>query len=123
MIPKDLMYAQSHEWVSFEEETATIGITEYAQEQLGDLTFVEMPEVGDTFSQGDEVGSVESVKAASELYIPVSGEIIEVNETLEDTPELINEDPYNKGWIFKVKISEDPQGLMDHEAYAKLIEE
>ncbi len=110
MIPKELKYAKSHEWVLIEGDTATVGITQFAQEQLGDLTFVEVPEVGDTFEQGDEFGSVESVKAASEIYAPVAGEVIEVNEALEDAPEQINEDPYGKGWIIKLKINGEPEG-------------
>lgn len=117
MIPKELKYAKSHEWVLIEGDTATVGITQFAQEQLGDLTFVEVPEVGDTFEQGDEFGSVESVKAASEIYAPVAGEVIEVNEALEDAPEQINEDPYGKGWIIKLKISGEPEGLMDADGY------
>lgn len=123
MFPKDLQYAKSHEWARIEDEIATVGITTFAQEQLGDLTFVEMPEVGDEFSQGDEFGSVESVKAASELYAPVSGEVVEINEALEDAPELINEDAFGKGWILKIRVSEEPQGLLDAEGYKEVTEE
>ncbi|WP_018125195.1 glycine cleavage system protein GcvH [Desulfovibrio oxyclinae] len=117
MVPNGLKYAKSHEWVLVENDIATIGITQFAQEQLGDLTFVEMPSVGDTLEQGEEFGSVESVKAASELYAPVSGEVVEVNEELEDAPEKVNEDPYGEGWMLKVKISAEPEGLLDAEAY------
>ncbi|WP_319466132.1 glycine cleavage system protein GcvH [uncultured Pseudodesulfovibrio sp.] len=122
MIPEDLLYAKSHEWCMIEGDVATVGITQFAQEQLGDLTFVEMPEVGDTFEAGAEMGSVESVKAASEIYAPVSGEVIEVNEELEDAPEKVNEEPYGAGWILKFKIKGQPEGLLDAEGYAAAIE-
>ncbi|QJB57338.1 glycine cleavage system protein GcvH [Pseudodesulfovibrio sp. zrk46] len=122
MIPEDLKYAKSHEWVLVEGDVATVGITHFAQEQLGDLTFIEMPEVGDTFEQGAEMGSVESVKAASEIYAPVSGEVIEINEELEDAPEKVNEEPYGDGWILKFKIKGEPEGLLDAEAYAAVVE-
>lgn len=122
MIPKDLLYAKSHEWVMVEGDVATVGITQFAQEQLGDLTFVELPEVGDTFEQGAEMGSVESVKAASEIYAPVAGEVIEVNEELADAPEMVNEEPYGAGWMLKFKIKGEPDGLLDADAYAEVIE-
>jgi len=122
MIPKDLLYAKSHEWVMVEGDIATVGISHFAQEQLGDLTFVELPEVGDTFEAGSEMGSVESVKAASEIYAPVTGEVIEVNETLEDAPEKVNEEPYGDGWLLKFKIKGDPEGLLDAEAYTAVVE-
>lgn len=123
MFPKDLQYAKSHEWARIEDDIATVGITTFAQEQLGDLTFVEMPEVGDEFNQGDEFGSVESVKAASELYAPVSGEVVEINEELEDAPELINEDAFGKGWIIKIRVTAEPEGLLDAEGYKEVTEE
>jgi len=122
MIPEDLKYAKSHEWVMVEGDVATVGITQFAQEQLGDLTFVELPEVGDTFEQGAEMGSVESVKAASEIYAPVSGEVIEINEELEDAPEKVNEEPYGAGWLLKFKIKGEPEGILDAEGYAAAIE-
>lgn len=122
MIPEDLLYAKSHEWVMVEGDIATVGITQFAQEQLGDLTFVELPEVGDTFEAGAEMGSVESVKAASEIYAPVAGEVIEINEELEDAPEKVNEEPYGAGWLIKFKIKGDPEGLLDAEGYAGVIE-
>lgn len=122
MIPEDLKYAKSHEWVMVEGDTATVGITQFAQEQLGDLTFVELPEVGDTFEAGSEMGSVESVKAASEIYAPVTGEVIEINEALEDAPEKVNEEPYGAGWLLKFKVKGDPEGLLDAEGYAAAIE-
>jgi glycine cleavage system H protein len=123
MIPKELLYAKSHEWLKVDGETATIGITQFAQEQLGDLTFIELPQEGDTFEEGDECGSIESVKAASELYAPVAMEVIEVNPELEDAPEKVNEDPYNAGWMLKVKVTGDTSALLDAAAYEKLVEE
>lgn len=122
MIPEDLKYAKSHEWVMVEGDVATVGITHFAQEQLGDLTFIELPEVGDTFEAGSEMGSVESVKAASEIYAPVTGEVIEINEELEDAPEKVNEEPYGAGWMLKFKIKGEPEGLLDAEGYAAAIE-
>lgn len=122
MIPNGFLFAKSHEWVNVEGEIATIGISQFAQEQLGDLTFVELPEVGDTFEQGDEFGSVESVKAASELYSPVAGEVVEINEDLEDAPELVNDDPYGEGWMIKIRLSGDPEDLLDGDGYQSLIE-
>ncbi|WP_456325233.1 glycine cleavage system protein GcvH [Desulfonauticus submarinus] len=123
MIPKNLSYTKSHEWAKIEEDTATIGITHFAQEQLGDITFIELPETGSTLNQGDEIGSIESVKAASEIYSPVSGEVVEVNTLLEEAPEKINEDPYGEGWICKIKLSSQPKGLLTADEYAKLLEE
>lgn len=122
MIPRDLFYTKSHEWARIEEEIATVGITEFAQEQLGDLTYVELPDVGDTFQAGAEIGSVESVKAASELYTPVSGEVVEVNSALEEDPGLVNREPFGDGWLVKIKLSEEPEELMDAEAYTSLLE-
>ncbi|MEE4329705.1 MAG: glycine cleavage system protein GcvH [Wenzhouxiangella sp.] len=125
-IPSDLRYSESHEWVSQEEEgLVKVGITDHAQEQLGDLVFVELPEEGASFSQGDACAVVESVKAASDIYCPVSGEIVAVNELLADTPETVNTDPYNDGWLFTVKIddADELDGLMDSEAYAEHIED
>ena len=122
MIRNDLLYAKSHEWAKLEGDVATIGISHFAQEQLGDLTFIELPSVGDTFEQGAEIGSVESVKAASEIYTPVGGEVIEVNEALEDAPEKVNEDPYGEGWMLKIRFKSAPEGLLDAEAYADVVE-
>jgi len=122
MIPDDLLYAKSHEWVMVEGDIATVGISNFAQEQLGDLTFVELPEVGDTFEAGSEMGSVESVKAASEIYAPVTGEVIEINAELEDAPEKVNEEPYGDGWMLKFKIKGDPEGLLDSEGYTAVVE-
>ena len=104
--PTDLKYATSHEWARLDGDIITVGITDHAQEALGDLVFVELPEVGDSVNAGDEAGVVESVKAASDIYAPVSGEVVEVNPALEDTPELINSDPYGEGWMYKIKVSD-----------------
>ncbi|MGE4506876.1 MAG: glycine cleavage system protein GcvH [Desulfovibrionaceae bacterium] len=117
MNPTDLLYAESHEWARIEGDVATIGITTFAQEQLGDLVFVELPQVGDSFEAGAEMGSVESVKAASEIYCPVAGEVVEVNGELEGAPEKVNQDPYGAGWMIKVRLSAQPEGLLDAAAY------
>jgi glycine cleavage system H protein len=121
-IPEDLQYAQTHEWVRIENETAVIGITAFAQEQLGDLTFVELPSPGDSVTAEKEFGSVESVKAASELYSPVSGKVLEINNDLEEQPGLVNSDPYKSGWMIRVKFSALSPGLMSPADYAKLVE-
>jgi len=121
MIPNDLLYAKTHEWVRIEDNgEATVGITHFAQEQLGDITYVELPAVGDSFSAGDEMGSVESVKAASELYCPVSGEILAVNEALDDAPEKVNSSPYGDGWLVRIKLDDEPDDLMSPEEYAEI---
>ena len=114
-------YTQDHEWITVADGVGTVGITQHAQEQLGDIVFVELPEVGASHDQGDEVGTVESVKAASELYAPVSGEVTEVNEALADEPVKVNEDPTGAGWMYKVKLADTSQldELMDADAYAK----
>ena len=117
MYPADLKYTPSHEWARIEGDTATVGITSFAQEQLGDITFVDLPAVGAQVTQGSEFGSIESVKAASELYCPVTGEVVEVNTALEASPELVNQDSFGGGWMIKVKLSEEPKGLMDVAAY------
>lgn len=104
MIKKGLLYAKSHEWVKVDGKNATIGISDYAQEQLGDVVFIELPKVGQTLKKGDVFGAVESVKAASDLYLPISGKVLEVNKSLEDSPENLNENPYDS-WIVKVEIS------------------
>jgi glycine cleavage system H protein len=122
-VKADLLYAQSHEWVRIEGSEAVIGITDFAQEQLGDLTYVELPGVGDTLSPGKEMGSVESVKAASDIYSPVEGEVVAINEALADAPEKINQDPYGDGWLARVRLAGQPQGLLDAAAYEKLLSE
>ena len=115
--------SEDHEWVSLDGETATVGITDYAQNALGDVVFVELPEVGASFSKGDEVAVVESVKAASEIYAPVSGEITEVNAALEDEPDKINQSPLDDGWLFKIKLGDagEIDELMDEDAYATFV--
>jgi glycine cleavage system H protein len=113
---------KSHEWVRTEDDTATIGITDHAQEELGDVVFVELPEVGTTLDAGDTFGTVESVKAVSDLYTPVGGEVVEVNSSLEDAPEKINDDPYGEGWIVKLRTSEEAD-LLSPEEYEKVVEE
>ena len=124
-IPSDLLYTSSHEWVKDEgDNTVTIGITDHAQELLGDLVFVELPEIGDMIEAGGEAGVVESVKAASDIYSPVSGEVIEINEDLADSPEIVNEQPYDGGWIYKLKLTNASEldGLLNEEAYQEVVE-
>ena len=125
-IPSELKYATSHEWVRNEGDgTVTIGITEHAQGLLGDMVFVELPDVGDAVSTGDDVAVAESVKAASDIYAPVTGEVVEVNEELEDSPELVNSDAFGDGWLFKVKLDDagELDDLLDAEGYANSIDE
>lgn len=121
---ENLRYADSHEWVKVEGDIATVGITDYAQHALGNIVYVDMPEVGDEVTAGEEFGAVESVKAASDLISPISGEVVEVNEALEDSPELINADAF-ENWIMKVKLSDasEVDALLDAAAYAKVCEE
>ncbi len=108
-IPTELRYLSSHEWVRVEDGVATIGITDHAQHAMGDLVFVEVPEIGTELAAGDEAGVVESVKAASDIYTPVAGEVIEVNERLEGEPELVNSDPYGEGWMFKIQMGDESE--------------
>lgn len=118
-VPKDRLYTKSHEWVRVEGDVATIGITDFAQSQLSDVTFVELPSAGDQVAASDEVAVVESVKAASDVYSPVTGAVVEINEHLVEHPEIINDDPYGEGWMFKISLA-DPQeleGFMDADAY------
>ena len=121
-MPEDLQYTKSHEWVRIEGDTATIGITDHAQDELGDVVFVELPDVGTTFDAGDSFGTVESVKAVSDLYTPVGGEVVEVNSALENAPEQINDDPYGEGWIVKLRTSEGDD-LLSPEEYEQVVEE
>ncbi|MFQ5582335.1 MAG: glycine cleavage system protein GcvH [Mariprofundaceae bacterium] len=122
-IPADLKYTKEHEWVRIEGETATFGLTDHAQEALGDIVFVELPEIGRAINAGESFAVVESVKAVSDVYAPVAGEVTEINETLEDAPEKVNEDPYGAGWIARVKMSGDTAELMDDDTYATFLEE
>lgn len=120
-VPADLKYSKNDEWIRVSGNTATIGITDYAQDQLSDIVFVELPSVGDSRKQGESFGAVESVKAASDVYMPIGGEVVEVNESLSDTPEAVNQDPYGKAWMIKIKIANAAEldGLMDDAAYEK----
>lgn len=123
MIPDDLSYTKSHEWVRVKDEkTVQIGITHFAQEQLGDLTFIELPGEGESLESGQEMGTVESVKAASELYSPASGTVAAVNSVLEDNPGIVNEDPYGEGWMLEIEISAPVEGLLTSAQYAELVE-
>jgi glycine cleavage system H protein len=122
-VPEELQYTRSHEWVRTEDDTATIGITDHAQDELGDVVFVELPEVGATFDAGDSFGTIESVKAVSDLYTPVSGEVVEVNEALNDSPEKVNEDPYGDGWIIKLRVSDEGPGFLSASDYEQFVEE
>lgn len=120
--PSELKYASSHEWARLEEDgTVTIGISDHAQEALGDVVFVELPELGDRLAAGDEAGVVESVKAASDIYAPVGGEVIAINEALEDEPETVNSDPYNDGWFFRLRPDDttELENLLGAEDYAE----
>ncbi len=123
-LPQDLKYSEDHEWIKVEGNTVTIGITDFAQSELGDIVFVELPEEGDDISTGDSFGSVESVKTVSELYAPVSGSIVAVNEELEDSPELVNENPYEDAWMLKVELSDESEldNLLDAAGYQAVIE-
>ena len=118
-VPAELQYTNEHEWIRVEGEEAYVGITDYAQSQLGDIVFVEVETEGDNLEAGDTFGSIEAVKTVSDLYMPVSGEVLEFNSELEDQPDLVNKDPYGKGWIIKVKIEDEAQldGLLSADAY------
>lgn len=118
-VPAELKYTKEHEWVRVEGEEAYIGITDYAQSQLGDIVFVEVETEGDNLEAGDTFGSIEAVKTVSDLYMPLSGEVLEFNSELEDQPDLVNKDPYGKGWIIKVKMDDESQidGLLSADAY------
>ncbi|WP_439377684.1 glycine cleavage system protein GcvH [Amycolatopsis lexingtonensis] len=117
-IPENLQYTKEHEWLSLEDGIATVGITAFAAESLGDIVFVQLPDAGSTITAGEVFGEVESTKSVSELYAPVSGEVVEVNGTTSDTPEVINSDPYTEGWLLKVRLSGDVPELLDAAAYA-----
>ncbi|RPF50356.1 glycine cleavage system protein GcvH [Aquisalibacillus elongatus] len=123
-LPKEYRYSKEHEWVKVEGDKVRIGITEFAQDELGDIVFVELPEVGDELDLDEPFGSVESVKTVSELYAPVSGKIVEINEELEDSPELVNESPFEKAWMVVVELSDESQldDLMDADEYQKMID-
>ena len=122
-LPEDVRYTQDHEWARRKGETFQIGITDFAQDQLGDIVFVELPEPGDTFQSGDEFGTVESVKAVSELFMPLSGEVKTINDALEDSPELVNNAPYTEGWMLELAASDPSEfdQLMDRAAYLEML--
>ena len=124
MTPKDLKYSEEHEWVRMEGEEAVIGITDYAQAELGDITFVELPEEGKELKQSEIFATIESVKAASDIFAPLSGKITQINQALEEKPEIINESPYEEGWICRIHVSDSGEGdkLMSAEEYEKFIE-
>lgn len=120
--PKELKYTNDHEWVKIDGDIATIGITEFAQRELGDIVYVEVETVGETIAVGDVFGTVEAVKTVSDLFMPLEGEILEFNEELESAPEIVNEDPYGAGWMIKIKFSGDlPKELLSADAYAELV--
>jgi glycine cleavage system H protein len=122
-LPDDLRYAEDHEWARSEKDNIRVGIDDYAQDQLGDIVYVDLPQKGDKFSKGEEFGTVESVKAVSELFIPLGGEVIEINKNLEDIPELVNNSPYDEGWMILIK-PDDPaelNALMDRDAYLEML--
>ena len=122
-VPQELQYTRSHEWIRTEGDTVTIGITDHAQDELGDIVFIELPEQGATLETGDSFGTVESVKAVSDLYTPVGGEVVEVNEALDSSPEKINEDPYGEGWIVKLRVSDEGADLLSASDYEQFLEE
>jgi glycine cleavage system H protein len=122
-IPNDLLYGRSHEWVRSDGDAVVVGITHYAQDQLGEVVFVELPDVGSEVDAGDELGTLESVKAVSEFLAPVTGEVLEVNERLEDEPNLVNEDPYGDGWLVKMSGSAEGDDLLDAKAYQDFLEQ
>ncbi|HXU31581.1 MAG TPA: glycine cleavage system protein GcvH [Thermoanaerobaculia bacterium] len=125
MYPSDYLYSKEHEWVRVEDDVCILGITEYAQAELGEVVFVELPEVGQVFDSGDEIGTIESVKAVAEVYTPLAGEIIEINDGVVDDPEILNEDPHHEGWLVKIRFSsaDDIKSLMNAEEYEKFAAE
>lgn len=122
-VPENLKYSNDHEWIAVDGDIATVGITDYAQGELGDLVFVELPDLGSQTSQGESFGTVEAVKAVSDLFAPVSGEVVEINEALADDPEVVNKDPYGDGWMIKIKLADASEldALLDASAYKDLI--
>ncbi|HIJ40309.1 MAG TPA: glycine cleavage system protein GcvH [Deltaproteobacteria bacterium] len=122
-LPEDVYYTKNHEWARLDGEEAIIGITDYAQDQLGDIVFVEMPQAGDSFGKGEEFGTVESVKAVAELYLPIGGEIVSVNSSLEESPELVNASPHGDGWIARIRPADpgEMNALMSKNAYLEML--
>ncbi len=123
MNPEDLLYTKQHEWIRIAGDTGTVGITEYAQKELGDVVFVELPKIGAKLAAGKPLGTVESVKAVSEIFCPVSGEVAEVNASLVDAPETLNADPYGKGWLVRLKVEKPPEGLLSAKQYEEYVGE
>ena len=123
--PNDLLYTKDHEWARLEGQVATVGVTRFAVEQLGDVTQVELPKEGETFKQGEVFGTVESVKAVSDLFAPVTGKVVKVNSPLQDSPEYVNEDPYDEGWMVQIELAQadEAKGLMDAETYQEYLRE
>jgi glycine cleavage system H protein len=123
MYPSEYSYSEEHEWIHVEDEIGSLGITDFAQDELGEVVYIELPEVGQTFEAGDEIGSIESVKAVSAIFTPVSGEIVEANSDLDDSPEKVNDDPHGDGWLVKIRLSnaDDLSSLMTAEAYKELL--
>jgi glycine cleavage system H protein len=124
MYPKDYLYSREHEWVHVEDDICVLGITEFAQQELGEVVFVELPEIGQVFDANDELGTIESVKAVAEVFTPVAGEIVEVNDAVADDPELLNEDPHGDGWLMKIRFSsaDDLKALMNAEEYEEFVQ-
>lgn len=124
MYPSEFLYSKQHEWIHVDGDVAVLGITEFAQSELGEVVYFEAPETGQSFDADDEIGSIESVKAVSEIFTPVSGEILEVNEALEDTPEIVNDDPHGNGWLLKIRVTEpdELEDLMSAEQYQAFVE-
>ncbi|HFE65118.1 glycine cleavage system protein H [candidate division KSB1 bacterium 4484_188] len=122
-IPEELKYTKDHEWARIESDVATIGITDFAQSELGDIVYVELPQVGDETAQGESFGTIEAVKAVSDMFAPLSGEVVEVNDKIVDNPEIINKEPYGEGWFIKIKMSDPTEvnNLLDKEQYEELI--
>lgn len=122
-IPEELKYTKDHEWARIEGDVATIGITDFAQSELGDIVYVELPQVGDEIAQGESFGTIEAVKAVSDMFAPLSGEVVETNEKIVDNPEIINKEPYGEGWFIKIKISDpdEANNLLDKVQYEELI--
>lgn len=125
MYPTDYLYSKEHEWLKVDGDVAVLGITDYAQNELGEVVYFEVPEVGQSFSAGDELGSIESVKAVSAVYTPVAGEVVEVNSAVEDSPEIVNDDPHGDGWLVKLRISstDELENLMSAEQYEAFLQE
>jgi glycine cleavage system H protein len=123
MYPREYLYSKEHEWVRVEDDVCVIGITEFAQQELGEVVYVDLPEVGAVFNTGDEIGTIESVKAVAEVFTPIAGEVVEINESVSDDPELLNEDPHTEGWLVKIRFSSDSdlKSLMNAETYEEFV--